>query len=278
MNTQSILTSISRCDDEIARQEKNLADEFQKEFQIMGKINRVESSVNKNTSPSQLQSKQREVSRYRNDLANISKKKADIQKKIAREREKRNGYQQQLHRENESERRRQKQADLMERQRTLMDNISLLRHSDQKDHSKISSSDSKEYDFFIAHASEDKDEFVRPLAHKLVDLGAQVWYDEFQLKVGDSLRRSIDNGLAKSKFGIVVLSMSFFSKGWGQYELDGLVTKEINGGKVILPIWHRVSVDDVKKYSLSLADKLALNTSIQSLDDIAKELMTLITE
>ena len=83
----------------------------------------------------------------------------------------------------------------------------------------------REYDVFISHASEDKDAVVRPLAHALSDGGLRVWYDEFELRIGDSLRRKIDLGLAKSRFGVVVFSRSFFGKGWTNYELDGLVTR-----------------------------------------------------
>lgn len=70
----------------------------------------------------------------------------------------------------------------------------------------------KEYDVFISHASEDKDSVVRPLALALKEKGVNVWYDEFELKIGDSLRRKIDQGLSKSKFGIVVISRSFIKK------------------------------------------------------------------
>jgi hypothetical protein len=77
------------------------------------------------------------------------------------------------------------------------------------------------YDVFISHASEDKEAVVRPLAHALSNGGLKVWYDEFELRIGDSLRRKIDAGPAKSRFGVVVLSRSFFRKGWANYELDG---------------------------------------------------------
>lgn len=70
-------------------------------------------------------------------------------------------------------------------------------------------------------------------------MGSRIWYDEFTLKIGDSLRRSIDRGLVESKFGIVVLSPDFFRKNWPKYELDGLVANEQDGNKVILPLWHR---------------------------------------
>src|SRR5690606_3520909 len=134
----------------------------------------------------------------------------------------------------------------------------------------------KEYDVFISHSSADKDEFVRPFATELQNLGLKVWYDEFELKVGDSLRRSIDQGLINSRYGIVVLSSSFFKRNWTNYELDGFVNKEMNGLKVILPIWHKVSKDEVQKFSLSLADKVALNSSIYSVKEIAEEINNLI--
>jgi len=92
------------------------------------------------------------------------------------------------------------------------------------------------------------------------------------LKVGDSLRRSIDKGLANSRFGIVILSPNFFAKNWTQYELDGLVAKEMTGGKVILPIWHKVSKDEVMSYSPSLADRFALNTATNTIEELAQEL------
>ena len=79
-----------------------------------------------------------------------------------------------------------------------------------------------EYDVFISHASEDKDAFVRPLAHALQEAGLKVWYDEFALKLGDSLREAIDRGLGASQYGLVVLSHRFFSKDWPQRELNGL--------------------------------------------------------
>ena len=102
-------------------------------------------------------------------------------------------------------------------------------------------SHSDHYDVFISHATEDKDAVARPLAISLVSRGLRVWYDEFELRIGASLRRNIDLGLARSRFGVVVISPSFFAKNWPQYELDGLVTREMNGEQVILPLWHEIS-------------------------------------
>lgn len=134
----------------------------------------------------------------------------------------------------------------------------------------------REFDVFISHASEDKEAIVRDLAHALRDSGLSVWYDEFELKIGDSLRRKIDKGLAKSRFGIVVLSQAFFGKGWPNYELDGLVTRSVTGEQVLLPIWHNISKEEVIGYSPSLADKLARNTSTHTVNEIAKEILNVI--
>ena len=91
--------------------------------------------------------------------------------------------------------------------------------------------------------------------------GLRVWYDESTLKVGRSLRAAIDEGLAHSRFGVVVLSPNFFAKEWPQRELDGLVSKEVAGLNVILPVWHKVSLDEVRQYSPTLAGLFAANSS-----------------
>jgi hypothetical protein len=136
--------------------------------------------------------------------------------------------------------------------------------------------DQREFDVFIAHATEDKDAIVRPLAHALRDRELDVWFDEFELRIGDSLRRKIDFGISRSRFGIVVLSHSFFAKQWPQYELDGLVTMAVNGQQVTLPLWHEISKDEVIKQSPSLADKVALRTSDYSIEEIAEEIASVV--
>lgn len=133
-----------------------------------------------------------------------------------------------------------------------------------------------EYDVFISHASEDKEEVVRPLANALVQRGLKVWYDEFELKIGDSLRRKIDRGLANSRFGIVVLSRDFIKKGWTNYELDGIISKAVSGEQIMLPIWHEITKQEIIAYSPSLADKVARNTSSYTIDEIANEIAELI--
>lgn len=115
-----------------------------------------------------------------------------------------------------------------------------------------------EYDVFISHASEDKDAIARSLYAVLVERGVKVWFDEGTLELGDSLRRKIDDGLARCRFGIVILSPHFLRKEWPQRELDGLVARETaSGEKAILPIWHELDAAALRRYSPTLADRLA---------------------
>lgn len=137
----------------------------------------------------------------------------------------------------------------------------------------MTSTSDRTWDVFISHASEDKDSFVRPLAAALANLGGSVWYDEFSLRIGDSLSRSIDKGLAGSRFGIVVVSQAFLRKPWPEYELRGLVAREVGEDRIILPIWHGVSRQQILEFSPPLADKVALDTRDLSAQDVAIRLL-----
>jgi hypothetical protein len=88
-------------------------------------------------------------------------------------------------------------------------------------------------------------------------------------------RGSIDRGLANSRYGIVVLSKSFLKKQWPQWELDGLVQRQMNGSKVILPLWHGVSGTEIAEYSPSLANIVAARTDLGFGDVFAKMLSIL---
>lgn len=95
--------------------------------------------------------------------------------------------------------------------------------------------------------------------------------------MGDSLRESIDRGLSRSRFGVVVLSEAFFAKRWTRYELNGLVALEMQGRKVVLPVWHpELTLDVVLHHSPTLADKKGLLAASLTVDDIVDELVTLV--
>ena len=89
-------------------------------------------------------------------------------------------------------------------------------------------------DVFISHAAEDKEKVARPLAEALIEQGLDVWYDEFSLNLGDSLQESIDKGISESRFGIVILSKSFFGKNWPKKEPQWFYRKRNTREKIDL--------------------------------------------
>src|SRR5437667_6092858 len=131
------------------------------------------------------------------------------------------------------------------------------------------------WDVFVSHASEDKQAVAEPLMRALEDAGLRVWYDRIELRLGDSLRERIDEGLAHSRFGIVVLSPAFFAKRWPQRELNGLVQREEDGNKVILPVWYNITADQVRKFSPTLADRVAAQWSA-GLDVVVAKILTVV--
>jgi hypothetical protein len=133
------------------------------------------------------------------------------------------------------------------------------------------------WDVFISHASEDKAAVARPLRDALTRMGITVWLDEAQMRIGHSLRRKIDDGIRSSRFGVVVLSEAFFHKGWTNHELDGLVTRTVAGEQSLLPIWHDLSADQVRAFSPSLADKVAMSTDAFTIEEIAEQIAEVVT-
>ena len=117
-------------------------------------------------------------------------------------------------------------------------------------------------DVFISHATEDKDAIARPLARELTARGLSVWFDEYELELGDSLRQKVDEGLWHSRIGVVILSPAFFAKRWTAWELNGLVSRLMAGEPhVVVPIWHGVDGEAVRRHSPPLADIVAAQSS-----------------
>jgi len=134
----------------------------------------------------------------------------------------------------------------------------------------------KKWDVFLSHASEDKDDFTDEIVSRLEYFGVKVWYDSTILSVGDSLSKTIDTGLLYSKYGIIVLSDNFVKKGWTDYEFRSLLNREIGNKKVILPIWHKITKENIEKYSPFLVGKYALDSSRQTINQIVIDLIKVI--
>lgn len=102
------------------------------------------------------------------------------------------------------------------------------------------------FDLFVSYAGEDDQPLVHPLVEELQRRGLKVWYAGQQLTMGDSLAEKINAGLARSRFGIVVLSRAFLGKRWPMIELQTLIAIAATvGRKKLLPIWHDVTLDEL---------------------------------
>jgi len=122
---------------------------------------------------------------------------------------------------------------------------------------------SQRRDVFISHAGEDRADIASPLADELTRRGKSVWFSEFELTLGDSLLHEINRGLVESRYGVVVLSPHFFSKPWPQMELEGLAARSVaENRKVILPIWHRITQEQMAGYAPTLANLLGVETAL----------------
>jgi hypothetical protein len=285
MNLSYYQNHVNNLEKQIADLYKKIADEQKRENDKLKQIDSVNRSITKSTSISTLQSKQRQIQGYQSDIFNCKKKIAEYQKQIATKTADLGKRKTELRKAEETENKKVQKAQIdfqqklqrdIETQKSQLEFlISQTYSSTNKVQNETETPIAKSYDFFISHASEDKDEIVRELANALKVENFEVWYDEFELKVGDSLRKKIDFGLSKSRYGIVIISPSFVKKNWTEYELNGMVAREMNGHKVILPIWHKITKNEVLEYSPSLADKVALNTSIHTIEDIVNSLKEL---
>ena len=270
MSVSQLENRIKSLQVEIERLSKELETETKNEARYNTALNRTMKSITKHTSPSMLKSKQRSIDSDTEKIRRSQKKQTEIQEKISKKKVELTKKQSDL----QKERNKVYQDMTMKQENILAEQRNFVSQTNQVgNHMEVAV---KEYDFFISHATEDKETVAEPLAHALIDKGAKVWLDKFAMSVGDSLRASIDQGLAHSRYGIVILSEIYFKKFWTGKELNGLFAKQEEGNKVILPVWHNISKDTVKQYSPILADMLALKTADFTIEELADEFIKLI--
>ncbi len=297
MSISTLTNTINRLQRELADISKSVSQETKKESDLLSRIGQIQRSITKSTTLSALNTKRSEIERKQKEIATVTGKKAALAKKEADKNSQLLKARQDLSKEEERERKRISTA----REREIRKENDLLRQGQvsrlmlereinaeraattslseaQSSLPTIDAEPEVEYDLFISHASNDKKDLVEPLVEALQALGVKVWYDKQALRVGDSLRKKIDHGLSNSRFGTVVLSSAFFAKQWPQYELDGMTALEMNGRKMILPIWHKTSKSEVIKFSPTLADKVALNSSMMTIEEIANELAEVVLD
>ena len=278
--TRSYRSRITRLEKEIADLDRDAAMAAKREADLIRKISRAQDAANRATNMASARSRVRELEQASKSVADNRKKQSDISARRAEKSKSLHDYQERQARADETNRKRVEgdQRKLMRDSEAHQRRMTLAtRRQDRANPTLTSQGDSaSSYDFFICHASEDKEDFVRELAGVLRASGATVWYDEFTLRIGSRLRREIDRGLVNSKFGIVIVSEHFFAKEWPQRELDGLISLDAQDQSRILPIWYKVTKDEVARRSPTLADIVALNAGVQSIDSIAEELLELL--
>jgi len=268
LSISQIESKIKSLQSEIARLNKAYTDEAKKECGYLTSASRPQKSITKNPSPSMLKTKLKSISSDSEKAEKSRKKQAELQEKAAKKKTELAKQQALLQKEQDKV-----FQEMTKRQNEALNNQRKLVEETEKMQEEIGT---KEYDFFISHAWEDKETVAKPLADALIAKGAKVWLDKYAMQVGDSLRQSIDDGLVHSRYGIVVLSEIYFKKFWTGKELNGLFAKQEEGRKVILPVWHNVSKDTVKQYSPILADMVALKTADFTIDELAEQFIQLI--
>lgn len=280
MGVEQYQRKVNSLDKEIADLEKKKEEEDRKAADNHKKASRV--SVSKNASESMIKSKMRQIENYEEKARKAEAASADYGKKISDKRTKRNDAYLKLQKEEQNERKKQeKSIENMKRvyEQRISELESLRLSKVKNEFLETVSGDEPEYDVFVSHAWEDKADFVEAFVQALKDREIKVWYDKSKIKWGDSMRARIDDGLRKSKFGVAILSPNYIAEGkyWTKAELDGLFQMESINGKTLLPIWHNLTKKQVMDYSPILASKLAMTTATMTAEEIADELLDMLS-
>lgn len=278
MSVEQVQRAVNSLDKEIADLEKKKSAKDKDCANLQDKINSTQKSITKHTSQSALNSKMRQISSYNSEFVRKSKESAELGQKIADKRKKRSDAYLKLQKEQQNEQKKQAK-DNQRLQASYISRIEQLQHQLAVNTmpQKQSLIENEEYDVFVSHAWEDKEDFADEFVLELRKQGLKVWYDTNKLKWGDSMREKIDKGLSKSRYGVVILSPNYIAehKYWTKAELNGLFQVETVNGKTILPIWHNLTKKQVVEYSPIIADRKAMTTASMTAEEIATELKDL---
>ncbi len=281
MSVDQYQRQVNTLDKEIAALEKKKAAKDDECAKLQGKVSATQKSITKNTSANTATNKLKQISGWQADYAKKSGESADIGKKVSDKRNKRNDAYLKLQKAQQIEQKKQDKAS-KQVQSAYETRIAKLQNqitaSITPNTPPNADADMGEgYDVFVSHAFEDKEAFVDEFVAEMEKIGFKVWYDTQRLQWGDSMRERIDNGLKKSRYGVVVLSPKYIAehKYWTKAELNALFQLETVNGKTILPIWHDLTKKQVVEYSPMIADRKAMTTAVMTAEEIALELKTI---
>jgi hypothetical protein len=88
---------------------------------------------------------------------------------------------------------------------------------------------------YLAHASDDKP-IVRSIAEYLMQNGVEVWFDEWEIEPGDSLRQKMEEGLGAMTHFAVVLTTKSIARPWVAKEIDVGMVRQVGGQSRFVPI------------------------------------------
>jgi len=131
------------------------------------------------------------------------------------------------------------------------------------------------YDAFISHAVEDKLAIANELCSRLEEKGLKVWYSGKELKVGDSLERTILKGLERSRYGIVIFSPTYVKKNWPMKEFYFMMSREIESRKIILPVLYKITAEELRSLDIMIADRWSLSYH-KGMDFVVEQLLMVI--
>ncbi|MDD6594715.1 MAG: TIR domain-containing protein [Catenibacterium mitsuokai] len=283
MSIETRLNKINNLNDRIAKLREKIAAESRNVSSYRDKANKI--TVGKTDSESRVKSKMSTRQNYLNKAVNSEKRISNFNKEIAK-------LYNDLNRENkafqkeEAEQRKKEFKQNQDIKKAYENRIKELESQTIRTYAantqdvntvSLKKYDQRDFDVFISYASEDK-EFVDCLVKELKNLEVNVWFDYNEISWGDNLRKSIDNGLRFSHFGIVILSPHYINpnKYWTAQELEGLMQAEGESHSKLLPVWHNLTKQDVLEYSPILASKKALTTAVYTAKELAKEFQRLL--
>lgn len=280
MSVELYQRKVNSLDKEIADLEKKKSAADKKVAEAQKKAANV--SISKNASSTTIKSKMKRIENYQADAIKASAESATLARKIADKRKKRNDTVLHLQKEEQKVQKKQDKAtkQLQQSYERQIEELQSRLTPYVTANDEVEESTLPEYDVFISHAWEDKEDFVNEFVDALRNLGVKVWYDTTQIKWGDSMRERIDDGLKKSRFGVAILSPNYIAenKYWTKAELDGLFQLESVNGKILLPLWHNLTKQQVMNYSPIIANKKAMTTALMTAQEIAEELQRLIPQ
>jgi hypothetical protein len=130
-------------------------------------------------------------------------------------------------------------------------------------------------DVFLCHAWGDRKEAAKELHDLLEAAGVKVWFSEKDLGFGVPMMRAIDRGLAKSRIGLVLVTPAMLER----LPQESVADKELStllAGNQLIPIVHNTSYEALRNISPMLASRTGLDTSEDSMKDVAEKIAELV--